>query len=109
MCVNSKVLKVLLNFFLFDFDKQKFYNTKFFKKFDDDTSLRKPYMKNAVHEYYENFKYYKNLIWRMLFMNIIKTLYEECCSWILRKLYMKNVVHEYYETLQADCDNRKRL
>ena len=101
MCVNSKVLKVLLNFFLFDFDKQKFYNTKFFKKFDDDTSLRKPYMKNAVHEYYENFKYYKNLIWRMFFMNITKTLYEECCSWILRKLYMKNVVHEYYENLTS--------
>ena len=66
----------------------------------------------------------------MLFMNITKILYEECCSWILRKSYMKNVVHEYYENLaykqvviverdcndwkfssniQADCDNRKGL
>ena len=72
----------------------------------------------------------------MLFMNVTKTLYEECCSWILRKFqilrkpYMKNFVHECYENLtykqiviiekdcndwkfssniQADCDDRKGL
>ena len=54
--------------------------------------LRKSYVKNFVYEYYEN------LIWRILFMNIMKILYEEC-SWILRKSYMKNVLHEYYENL----------
>ena len=69
-------------------------------------SLQKPYMKNAVHDYYEN------LIWRMLFMIITKILLEECCpwllrkslheecrSWLLRKSYTKNVVYDYYENL----------
>ena len=45
-------------------------------------------------------------------MNIMKALYEECCSWIitkalseeccswlLQKSYIKNVVHDYYKNL----------
>ena len=37
-------------------------------------------MKNVVHKYYEN------LIGRILFMNITKILYEECCSLIIKTM-----------------------
>ena len=49
--------------------------------------LRKSYMKNVVHEYYEDLKYEKKII-------MIEKDYND---W------------KFSNKIQADCDNRKRL